>query len=280
MANPQKENGYTPIANEILEQLAKFKLNGIQLRILLTVLRFTYGFNRKSHNFSLTFLEESVEADKRGLLRELKLLVNMNILVEIKDGNRTRKLIFNKDYESWKQPVVENSPVDNSPLENSPLENYPKSSGEQSTTSKIPVVENSPPKKERSINTINKEKIFLFKPEHLELAQNLLDKILKNNPNYRKPKTLDSWANTFRLMVENDCRSPDAIKDVIDWCQKDSFWKTNILSVDSLRKQFDRLWLQMKEGNNGSRYSSNNNQANRKSEIESIDYGKLEYRES
>jgi len=41
MANPQKENGYTPVANEILDELVKLPLNGTQLRIICVVWRFT-----------------------------------------------------------------------------------------------------------------------------------------------------------------------------------------------------------------------------------------------
>ncbi|MGR5914590.1 hypothetical protein ACT7DA_20990 [Bacillus pacificus] len=32
---------------------------------------------------------------------------------------------------------------------------------------------------------------------------------------------------------------------VIDWCQNDDFWHTNILSADKLRKQFDQLFMKM-----------------------------------
>ena len=34
MASPQKENGYTPIANEILEELVKIDLLGAEFRVL------------------------------------------------------------------------------------------------------------------------------------------------------------------------------------------------------------------------------------------------------
>jgi hypothetical protein len=43
-----------------------------------------------------------------------------------------------------------------------------------------------------------------------------------------------------------DKRYPPQVRAVIEWCQSDSFWHTNILSAKSLRKQYDRLRLRMK----------------------------------
>ena len=45
--NPQLENGYTPIANEILEKLARLSLSSNQWQVLLVIIRKTYGFHKK-----------------------------------------------------------------------------------------------------------------------------------------------------------------------------------------------------------------------------------------
>lgn len=87
---------------------------------------------------------------------------------------------------------------------------------------------------------------FKFETPHLKLAELLFKKIKENNPNAKKPN-LESWANTFRLMIERDNRTGKEIQDVILWCQQDNFWYKNILSADKLRKQFDRLQLNMKD---------------------------------
>ena len=41
MANPQIENGYTVIANEILDHLYKQSLNGTELKVVMCILRYT-----------------------------------------------------------------------------------------------------------------------------------------------------------------------------------------------------------------------------------------------
>lgn len=38
MANPQIENGYTAVANEILDNLYKFSLNGTELKVISCIL--------------------------------------------------------------------------------------------------------------------------------------------------------------------------------------------------------------------------------------------------
>ena len=50
-------------------------------------------------------------------------------------------------------------------------------------------------------------------------------------------------------MIRRENRAPDDIEHVIDWCQQDDFWKSNILSTVKLRKQFDQLSMKMKKGN-------------------------------
>lgn len=56
MANPQIENGYTAVANEILDNLYKFSLNGTELKVISCIFRYTFGFHRKSHKLSASFI--------------------------------------------------------------------------------------------------------------------------------------------------------------------------------------------------------------------------------
>lgn len=72
------------------------------------------------------------------------------------------------------------------------------------------------------------------------LSKKLYSHIKENNPNAKEPN-YQSWAKHIDLMIRKDNRQPSEIETIIDWCQQDSFWYTNILSTDKLRKQFDRL---------------------------------------
>ena len=103
MADVQPENGYTKIANELIEALARAKLNGTQRRILDIIIRSTYGWNKKSHPISLTFIEQGTGIDKTQIKRELKTLIQKQIVkVYVEpDFNNPREIGINKDYDKW-----------------------------------------------------------------------------------------------------------------------------------------------------------------------------------
>lgn len=101
MADVQLEHGYTRVANEILEHMARIKLSPTQYRLLFLVWRYTYGFKRKEHDLSLSFLNEGTGCDKRQIQRELKGLEDKKIIFQnIKHGSY-RKVSFNKDFSQW-----------------------------------------------------------------------------------------------------------------------------------------------------------------------------------
>jgi len=52
MANPQIENGYTRIANETMDALAKIRIPGQARQVLDFILRKTYGWNKKTDMIS------------------------------------------------------------------------------------------------------------------------------------------------------------------------------------------------------------------------------------
>jgi phage replication O-like protein O len=119
--NVQLENGYTVIAHEILENMAKIKLSPTQYRIIFIVWRFTYGFKRKEHDFSLSFMAKATGCDKRQLQRELKELIGLQILNQkIINGHRLIK--FNKHYSQWFKglPIGE---IDNGNSTNGEIDN-------------------------------------------------------------------------------------------------------------------------------------------------------------
>lgn len=94
--------------------------------------------------------------------------------------------------------------------------------------------------------------------QNYQLAKLLLDKIRENNPNTypssaKRQPDLQSWANTIRLMHERDSRSYDQIKNMIDWCQDNNFWQSNILSASSLREKYPVMAAQANRELKGTR---------------------------
>lgn len=94
--------------------------------------------------------------------------------------------------------------------------------------------------------------------EAARLADGLLGSIRSHTPAFRGPSSLDGWARAVDLMIRVDGRSPGEIEEVIRWAHgspEGSFWRGNILSGDTLRRQFDRLVVQMRERGRGGRAS-------------------------
>lgn len=75
-----------------------------------------------------------------------------------------------------------------------------------------------------------------------ELCERLADHIEANGS--KRPNITKSWRDACRLMIDRDGHSPEEIAAAIDWSQKHVFWHTNVLSMPTLRKQFDRMRLQ------------------------------------
>ncbi len=84
----------------------------------------------------------------------------------------------------------------------------------------------------------------IYSSSHMTMAEKLKSFILSNNPGAKTPDDLSKWAAEFERMERLDKRSPEQIVAVMEFSQKDLFWKANILSAGKLREKFDTLLLQ------------------------------------
>jgi phage replication O-like protein O len=103
VASPQVENGYTRIANELLEAIYSTRFNGTQFKILLCIIRYTYGFKRKSHNLSISFISKATGVSKRYISAELSRLIDNKVIAVLQEHTDTtsRVLALNKNYKQW-----------------------------------------------------------------------------------------------------------------------------------------------------------------------------------
>ncbi|MBF0410953.1 MAG: hypothetical protein HQM10_26655 [Candidatus Riflebacteria bacterium] len=74
-------------------------------------------------------------------------------------------------------------------------------------------------------------------------AEDMFSKIKLIAPHLKAK--VESWANEIRLIEEQDHIPLNRIKDIFEWAHADSFWKTNILSPASLRRNIPRLEAKM-----------------------------------
>lgn len=102
MANPQIQNGYTKIANELLEAICRLNISGNEMRILLYIIRRTYGFNRKFSEISLSDIASAVGMRNEHVSKALKRLSSRKIIeLHANKGVKPQTISIVKDYDEW-----------------------------------------------------------------------------------------------------------------------------------------------------------------------------------
>ena len=102
MADPQIENGYTRIANELLEAVCRLNFSGGEMRILLYIIRRTYGFNRSFAEMPLQEIAAAVGMKKVNVSRTLKKLRELNLIdLHPNRGTIPQTISIVKNYEKW-----------------------------------------------------------------------------------------------------------------------------------------------------------------------------------
>ena len=86
-----------------------------------------------------------------------------------------------------------------------------------------------------------------------QLASLMADLMIQNNPNNislqngKRESAIVRWSEDFDKLSRIDKRSWSEIEQVLRFSQADDFWKSNILSGATLRKQWDKLTAKMQQ---------------------------------
>jgi hypothetical protein len=75
-----------------------------------------------------------------------------------------------------------------------------------------------------------------------EICEHLANAIEANGS--KRPTITTRWRQAARLMLDKDERTQEEVHGAIEWCQRDEFWRANILSLPTLRDKYDQLRLQ------------------------------------
>ena len=102
MASPQKENGYTAIANEILEAISRIRIPGEARQVLDVIIRKTYGFHKKQDAIALSQFCLATGLKKPTVCKAINKLKKMNLIIITQKGNGQANIVrFNKDFDTW-----------------------------------------------------------------------------------------------------------------------------------------------------------------------------------
>ena len=95
MASPQPDR-FVRVSTELLEAVITTKFTATQLKIVLWVIRKTYGWNRKTTLFSWYSMARELQLSRSNVHEEGRRLINAGVLCFIKG-----EIGIQKDYEKW-----------------------------------------------------------------------------------------------------------------------------------------------------------------------------------
>jgi len=182
MANPQLEDGYTKIANELLQRLMEHYLSPNQWQIVLCIIRRTYGYQKKVDRIANFQIVADTKLCKAVVSRNLKRLEDMKVIV--RDG---KSIGLQKDWEQWEK-LAEQSTIEKvSSIVNQNLLNSQPKLAEQSTKVSSPAVTQK--KKETIQKKLYKRKYGQF--QNVLLTDDEYEK-LKEKFNHRTDELIEA----------------------------------------------------------------------------------------
>lgn len=110
MASPQVENGYTRIANELLEAMMRFNFTRHEARVVLCVIRETYGRGKKQVILTHKEISTMTRISRSHISRTISKLVPKLVLIRqtrTKSDTKYKQLYeINKNYDEWVEKLV------------------------------------------------------------------------------------------------------------------------------------------------------------------------------
>ncbi len=283
------EDGYTPLANLILEALAMAKISGVQKGICMFLFRRTYGWGIKEDSISLKEFAEAVDTSASYVSKQLKQLIEWNIIIRTSyEPGKVPAYTFNTRVEQWykgcinvqglnektkqglykcaRVPLSICARVDNpqsldttdvkgclNKYINKDLNKYITSTnvdGEQAH-------QNDDTKAKAKPTTKAKAHKPKYSDEDKAIACYLKDKLVANGVTvFPKDWLLKNYSTAHRLL---NMASSDEIKDCIDWLFSDRYWHDKIDSLLVVERQLAKYQMQVEKARAGPNEASAGN---------------------
>lgn len=94
------DNGYTRIANDIMDRLYLLDVSGSAFRVLIAVIRQTYGFQKTTDRFTNSYLQNLTGLGATSVKDALNLLEDRNVL-KIEKAGMFKLISVNKSMSEW-----------------------------------------------------------------------------------------------------------------------------------------------------------------------------------
>ncbi|EIG1185784.1 replication protein, partial [Salmonella enterica subsp. enterica serovar Poona] len=245
------DDGYTRLANELLDAVMCSGLPETELCILMAVWRKTYGYNKKMDWISNEQLEEMIQKHHTHCSTAKNSLIRKKVLIQ--EGRRVGMNIHISEWQTKNNGFCKTlakpakktlAEVANAPKQKllTTKDKLTKDNIKRSTSENSDESSDKPGKKphvlkpDAAIQRGNK----WGTAEDLTAAEWMFDLIKTISPSARKPN-LAGWANDIRLMRECDGRTHRDMCVLFRWACHDSFWAGNVISPAKLREKWTQL---------------------------------------
>lgn len=221
MPQPQLENGYIRIASELIDQLLRINLSAYQNRVLLAIIRKTYGYNKKEDWVSVSQLVGMTGMRQSHVSRTKKELLQRKLVTSL--GN---KMGIQKDSSLWcniPNQVYTDSGIKNIPnqvldipiqVKNIPVQGHTIDNNNKQYTKDII------PKGITAFGNAEINELISFMLEKLQIPQ--LDQSIRINRQY---------AN---LLIKASKTGLEGVKWLVDMAAQDDWWRNHITSTRDL----------------------------------------------
>jgi phage replication O-like protein O len=110
--SPKLEDGYTRISNELLEAIFRYGFSQNEFRVLLSIMRHTYGWRKKTADLSLSFIAKASGVPRRSVVWAINHLREQNVIIRTASNTGIQK-----DYGKWVvQPIALGQPITLQPI--------------------------------------------------------------------------------------------------------------------------------------------------------------------
>ena len=215
MANPQKENGYMAVANEIQEALCAFRIPGEARQVFDTILRKTYGYNKKEDRIPLTQFCLYTKLKRKTVCKAINKLLEMNLITK-KGTSWVNSYRINKDFETWKPlpKKVTKKSITQLGDKLSPKKGHSKDNTKDINTPELRSGENLEEKIQEKITEIVTKSVTLSVKK---------TKVRKNSFNYREDQPSDAYEDAIDLDTGEKARDGPKVapmyKKLVVWSE-------------------------------------------------------------
>lgn len=236
---PQEKKGFTaPNHTQVPNDLIDYwltRLSGVELKVLLVIIRQTKGWHRSSATITLSEIKKLTGSINSSIIKATDNLQEKGLIIKFVDGDQgssqtTYSLVVedsNNNYTSQNETCsCLKMRRDHVSKEDVTFKDH--------TYSKETLKERERKVASAPSCSAEAERLSLF----------LFEKIKETKPDLKQPN-LKSWKVELDRMIRIDNRDPEKMEKVMSWLPTAEFWRANILSADKFRKQFDKLELAM-----------------------------------